>query len=142
MPILSCDLMEEINNIKSFLLTPMILEESIKSIFKSSRLKKLQADSKLISGNFELDSLNSWLNYPNLKTNLLYRASVDGFTSDVFHSLCDNRGPTLTLIKSNRGKVFGGFTTVSWKKNGGYQADEEAFIFSLTHRKRFRIYDT
>ena len=42
-----------------------------------------------------------WINPQNeLKTELLYRMSKDGESYDDFHNLCDNKGPTLTLIKS------------------------------------------
>ena len=44
----------------------------------------------------------------------LYKATVHGFQAAKFHSLCDNKGPTLTLIKTVAGHTFGGFTTTSW----------------------------
>ena len=51
---------------------------------------------------------------------LLMRGTEDGFTSEKFHRLCDNMGPTLTVIKSENSEfgtdqIFGGFTTVSWQ---------------------------
>ena len=55
---------------------------------------------------------------PDLKANsvvkLLYRGSKDGWDAKDFHSLCDNQGPTVTIVKSSAGRVSGGFTTVSW----------------------------
>ena len=42
---------------------------------------------------------------------LLYKASQDGWTAANFHTKCDNKGATITLIKSEFGKTFGGFTT-------------------------------
>ena len=44
---------------------------------------------------------------------LLFRASRDGFASSVFHSKCDNKGPTITVVKSG-GNIFGGFTENAW----------------------------
>ena len=44
---------------------------------------------------------------------LLFRASRDGFTNEAFHSRCDNKGPTITIVKSGR-NIFGGFTELSW----------------------------
>jgi hypothetical protein len=35
-----------------------------------------------------------------LRTELLYRGSRDGFYPPVFHSLCDNKGPTYTIVRS------------------------------------------
>ncbi|KAK3749974.1 hypothetical protein QZH41_008463, partial [Actinostola sp. cb2023] len=44
---------------------------------------------------------------------LLYRASVNGWSSANFHACCDNKGPTLVVIKSGN-YIFGGYTTQSW----------------------------
>ena len=43
----------------------------------------------------------------------LFRASRDGFLGKTFHSRCDNKGPTVTIVKSG-GNIFGGFTEESW----------------------------
>ena len=45
---------------------------------------------------------------------LLYRGSKDGWAAADFHRLCDNKGPTVTLVKSSAGRISGGFTTLSW----------------------------
>ena len=44
---------------------------------------------------------------------LLFRARRDGFAASVFHSKCDNKGPTVTVVKSGA-NIFGGFTEKSW----------------------------
>ena len=44
---------------------------------------------------------------------LLFRASRDGFTASGFHSKCDNKGPTITVVKSGA-NIFGGFTEKPW----------------------------
>ena len=44
---------------------------------------------------------------------LLFRASRDGFATQTFHSKCDNKGPTITIVKSGA-NIFGGFTEISW----------------------------
>ena len=45
---------------------------------------------------------------------LLYRASRDGWGASNFHSFCDNKGPTVTVIKSGN-YIFGGYTEHEWK---------------------------
>ena len=50
---------------------------------------------------------------PTSNIKLLYRCSRDGWEAKDFHRICDNQGPTLTLVKSSVGKISGGFTTVS-----------------------------
>lgn len=47
---------------------------------------------------------------------LVYRGSRDGWSADTFHCLCDNTGPTVTVIRK-ASSVFGGFTQRSWAGN-------------------------
>ena len=54
------------------------------------------------------------LPYRSGKWRLLFRASRDGFEAKSFHSKCDNKGPTVTVVKSGS-FIFGGFTEVAWK---------------------------
>ena len=61
---------------------------------------------------------------------LLYRGSRDGHRGADFHSRCNDKGPTLTVIWDDGGRVFGGFTTLSWA-GSGYKDDKQAFLFSV-----------
>jgi hypothetical protein len=38
---------------------------------------------------------------------LLYKGSRDGFNAKDFHRLCDNKGPTITVIRTRQGRIFG-----------------------------------
>ena len=49
---------------------------------------------------------------------LLFRASRDGFAASAFHSKCDNKGPTVTVVKSGA-NIFGGFTEKPWTSHRG-----------------------
>ena len=60
------------------------------------------------------DKLREWLGN-NYKWKFLYRASEHGYTAESFHKYCDDKGPTLVIIKSSGGWIFGGYTTESWK---------------------------
>lgn len=62
---------------------------------------------------------------------LLYRGSRDGFSAASFHSQCNNKGPTLVLIKSTEGFLFGGYAPISWTSRGDYAPDNKTFIFTL-----------
>ena len=62
---------------------------------------------------------------------LLYRATRDGFTSQAFHSKCDNKANTVTIIKNNLNYVFGGYTSATWNGTSKWINDPNAFIFSL-----------
>ena len=45
---------------------------------------------------------------------LRYRASEHNYSAKSFHECCDDKGPTLIIIKSSGGWIFGGYTTQSW----------------------------
>ena len=49
---------------------------------------------------------------------LLYRASRDGRAAANFHSYCDSKGPTVTVVKSGN-YVFGGYTEEQWQSGKG-----------------------
>ena len=48
---------------------------------------------------------------------------------------------TLTVIKSESGNVFGGYTDKCWHSKGGLVSDPNAFIFSLINKenKPFKV---
>ncbi len=62
----------------------------------------------------ELELLKKGLNGKNFNLELIMRGSRDGFSSKMFHDLCDGKGPTVTLIESETAKVFGGYTSLPW----------------------------
>ena len=45
-----------------------------------------------------------------------WRASVEGWAASTFHSRCDNKGPTVTIIRVGGKYIFGGYTSLSWGK--------------------------
>ncbi len=57
--------------------------------------------------------LKEWFRTNN-KWKLIYRASEHEYTAKSFHEYCDDKGPTLIVIKSTEGWIFGGYTTKSW----------------------------
>ena len=76
--------------------------------------RKSSFDSSLIIKNEDHHSvLLLWLP-PNATCSLLFRASSDGKTPADFHRCCDNKGPTLVVIKSGE-YIFGGYTSQSWE---------------------------
>ena len=44
---------------------------------------------------------------------LCYQASVHGWSAKDFHTNCDNKGPTVTLVKVGE-YSFGGYTDQNW----------------------------
>ncbi|XP_065837467.1 uncharacterized protein [Oscarella lobularis] len=62
---------------------------------------------------------------------LIYRGTRDGFAASSFHSLCNNKGPTITLIRSVGDCIFGGYSDVSWSSRGNYIQSTDAFLFAF-----------
>ena len=69
-------------------------------------------ESVILTNEEHRSKFNSWLPQYD-KWHLLFRASRDGFTTQAFHTKCDNKGPTVTIVKSGN-NIFGGFTENSW----------------------------
>ncbi|CAG8632299.1 15955_t:CDS:2, partial [Acaulospora morrowiae] len=80
---------------------------------------------------------------------LIYRASRDGFKIQNFHNHCDNKGPTLVVIKARHsGQIVGGYNPLKWcgvksdderssllSNNSDHQyKTSDSFIFSVTNR--------
>ena len=84
--------------------------------------------------------LNGWIGRA-CKYTLLFRASRDGFAASAFHSRCDNKGPTVTIIKTEYDRVIGGYTTVSWDSTSSYKNDGNAFLFSMTVGAKYKVTD-
>jgi len=72
----------------------------------------------------------------------LYRASQHGFDAVSFHKYCDNKGPTIVIIKNEIDYIFGGFTNVSWTspQSGTLAEDENAFLFNIhPFNKKYKL---
>ena len=68
---------------------------------------------------------------------LLFKASVNGYRVKDFHSICDGKSYTVTLVKTNIGRRFGGFTDQSWDQNGSHKSGNYGFLFSLDFKEIF-----
>lgn len=69
-----------------------------------------------------------------LKREMVYRATEEGFGAHDFHRCSDEKGPIMTIIQSKDGKyLIGGYTEISWTTNNTYKADPSAFLFTLTN---------
>ncbi|TKS74292.1 Interferon-induced protein 44-like [Collichthys lucidus] len=67
----------------------------------------------------------------SVKLQLLYKASIHGFTGAAFHQRCDNQGPTLSVGYNASGYVFGGYTRQPFSQSGQYVHDDQAFLFTF-----------
>ncbi|PKK59466.1 hypothetical protein RhiirC2_857328 [Rhizophagus irregularis] len=63
---------------------------------------------------------------------LILRGTRDGFESNKFHEICDNRSCTVTIIKvKGNNQILGGYNPIEWKSDRNYDATKDSFIFSF-----------
>ena len=98
-----------------------------------AKFSNLIIGCKLLSIQQDMEFFNSLkAELTNIKEfELLFRASEHDYSVLKFHSLCDNKGPTLSIIKSNSGNIFGGYTSISWSTSDSWVNDPNAFIFLI-----------
>jgi hypothetical protein len=74
---------------------------------------------------------------PDLDTevtlSLLYRGSRDGFGAADFHAKCDDKGVTVTIVKSTEGYIFGGYSDQLWQNAWKWKFSSRAFLFSMVN---------
>jgi hypothetical protein len=99
--------------------------------------------SKIIKLKEEKSKLISWISEKGIikEIKLLYSSKRDGDEYSPFYNKCSNISPTLSLIKTKKGRKFGGFTFGKWNDKQGIfkQTDSEAFLFSLNNMKKYKI---
>ena len=136
--IIQTDIKEKFNLIMNKL--NQITKDNI--LEEENKFEKVLQKSKIIEKkvNF-IKTLKNWIcsnENIDLKCNLLYDAKKDGGLCPIFHQLCDNKGPTLTIIKTSDGKRIGGFTFRDWNKNtNNFISDNKAFLFDLSKNQRY-----
>ena len=119
----------------------------IKKIFELNIDTNILNKEELSEDFFLFSKLKKIYHYNRfIRLKLIYRGSRDGDGAKNFHTKCDLIGPNLTLIKTKKGFVFGGFTIKSWKhlykdikkdnpEYGTEYADKECFCFSVNLQK-------
>jgi len=72
---------------------------------------------------------------------VLYIASRDGDDASSFHSACDNKGPTIVIVQTTSGAVFGGYAGESWGGSSRSIRSSDSFMFSFFPMVHFAIAD-
>ena len=125
---------EEIKNLRENL-----LYYSIKSQNNNDSKDVLYDEEEdTIKGNIihdtdELEMLTRKINKDNKKLtlNLLYKATADSDRAAAFHAKCDEAQSSVVLVETDKGKRFGGYTSISWSGDCVDKKDPNAFVFSL-----------
>ena len=107
----------------------------LKSLFK----EQIEREKERIN---DLNKISNWIDSNKKITyNLLFKKTRDGESTKRFHDFCDNKGKTVTIIETNEGKKFGGFTNENWDKSSEYKKNEKDFVFSLNLNKIYKLND-
>jgi len=75
----------------------------------------------------------------DLKFQLIYKASIDGDSTNDFHDLCDNESDVIVAIETDSGLRFGGFTKIGFDSSCKSKVDDDAFLFSFDKMKIYKI---
>jgi len=78
----------------------------------------------------QIDTLREWIGADKSFV-LLYRGSRDGRNTDSFHRCCNNKGATLTVLKTTNGNIFGGYVSQPWQSRNNWVSDTSAWLFTL-----------
>ena len=111
------------------------IDKNYNNFFKSSSIIKDDEDNINLIKTWILETIKK----VEIKFELIFKMSENGTKSEDFHKYCDNKGPTLILVKTTNNKIFGGFTPLNWNIKKGDEKDlnNYSFIFSLNLKKKF-----
>ena len=105
-----------------------------------NNFENVLGQSKIIENKEQISLIKNWLPYQNknkINCKLIYDAKRDGDSASTFHSLCDYKGSTLTIISTSDNKKIGGFLSKSFGGNQDYISDNNAFLFSLNYNQKY-----
>jgi hypothetical protein len=84
------------------------------------------SESVILSGYYYDHILKSWIG-GSFTTKLCWRATRDGWAASTFHSNCNYKKPTVTLVKVGN-YTFGGYATESWEGRTIIISDVPSFL--------------
>ncbi len=118
------------------------LIETIKNFGKICKKSDFCIPSSIINNDINKQNLIvKWIeekiNKKNIQFELIFKMSIHGYNCEDFHKKCDNKGETLILIKINENLIIGGYTSLNWDSSSKWKKDNNTFIFSLTHNKKY-----
>ena len=107
------------------------IQVDVDKAFSKENLVKINNEIVLESGKYEIfNKISKWIGQPITSKTLLYKASVDGWSFEKFHQLCDFKGATVTIATITDGRIIGGYSPWSWgSMNGQYINDTSVFLF-------------
>ena len=71
--------------------------------------------STLIKTIQDIKVIDEGLQNSKYSLELVFKGSRDGFKSGDFHRMCKDKPNTLSVVESEHGSIFGGFTSLAWR---------------------------
>ena len=141
-----CDIIKvQANDIKDLKERVNILEEKMKKLEENNIIKRIKNKDGLIGDIIKNEEqYNLICDYidknKDFKFELLYKGTLDGDTYNIFHKKCDNQGPTISIIESTDGQIFGGYASKSWDINSKSDIpDPDSFLFNINIKKKYCV---
>ena len=108
----------------------------IQSKYKTIKFNELL----IIEKNFYIcDLIISKFKNKKINFELIYKAKIDGDKAKTFHNNVDGKGPLIILVKTSNDIIIGGYTSKAWSSSNNFMKDSDAFLFSLTKQKKYKI---
>jgi len=117
-----------LNHLKRYLLSDGDLSSGVQI-----PLLQTKEDNKLMQS-----WLTESLNGKPPKMTLLYTGTRDGFDNSSFHSKCDNKGPTLTVVSAGN-IICGGYADVSWDQSNSYKTNANCWLFNMSTKQKGKV---
>lgn len=70
----------------------------------------------------------------------IYKASRDGWKANAFHDKVDFRGSGVVVLRTQGGKIVGGYNPNGWRSTDDYTTSTTAFLFCVTAPGRVQKY--
>ena len=141
-----CDIIKvQANDIKDLKERVNILEEKMKKLEENNIIKRIKNKDGLIGDIIKNEEqYNLICDYidknKDFKFEFLYKGTLDGDTYNIFHKKCDNQGPTISIIESTDGQIFGGYASKSWDINSKSDIpDPDSFLFNINIKKKYCV---
>lgn len=131
------DFLKRISSLKKNL-----LEYKDVTLRESQLYSNILRNSKIIKGKEEAKLLKNWIDVNrDYKFVLCYSSELHDKSVTTFHNRCDQKGAWITLVESEYGERFGGFSNNPLYSNNNYvnSNGQSEFLYSLTKQKKISI---
>ena len=96
--------------------------------------------SNIINNENDVNLLISFLPQKPSITSILFNSMIHGDSMENFQNKVTNKSPTYIIIKTQKNRIFGGYTTHTLnEKNNDIFQDTNSFVFSLDNKKEYKI---